>query len=223
MIANRMTDILRLEQFGSVPVGFGVLRELYRDYANPARKIADLCSQGLLVRLKRSLYIVPTRNGRDDVSGYLIANHLYGPSYLSLETALQYYGMIPEGVYSYESVTFRRSKQYRTPQGSFRYHYLPKQYYSIGMRIERPANQSFLFLMATPAKAVCDMLVKTKGLQVRSRKSMYSYLTEFMRMDEDMLSGLDTQIIRDCAKAGPKKDTLRFLEETIEWIKSSSK
>jgi hypothetical protein len=220
---TRLNDITRLEQFGPLPVGFGALRMLYRDYADPARKIADLCSQGFLIRIKRGLYIVPQRNGREGGSGYLMANHLYGPSYVSLETALQYYGMIPEGVYSYESVTFRRSKQYRTPMGSFRYHYLPKDYYAVGLRMEKTGRHDYSFLIASPEKALCDMLVKTKGLQVRSRSSMYTYLTEFMRMDEEVLLELDNRIIGDCAVAGPKKSTLRFLEETIKWIKSSSK
>jgi predicted transcriptional regulator of viral defense system len=133
----RLNDITRLEQFEPLPIGFGTLRELYRDYKKPTRKIADLCSQGFLIRIKCGLYIVPQRNGREGVSGYLIANHLYGSSYVSLETALQHYGMIPERVYSYESVTIRRSKQYRTPAGSFRYHYLPKEYYAIGLRKAR--------------------------------------------------------------------------------------
>jgi hypothetical protein len=206
-----------------MPIGFGTLRELYRDYKNPGRKIADLCTQGFLMRVKRGLYIVRPLDGRAETPGYLIANHLYGPSYLSLETALQYYGMIPEGVYSYESVTFKRSKQYETQVGSFRYHYLPKDYFGVGIRIEKIGYSNYSFLIASPEKAICDMLVKTKGLQIRSLSSMYQYLTEFMRIDEDVLIGLDNQIIGNCAEFGHKKDTLHFLEETIKWIKSSSK
>jgi hypothetical protein len=220
---TRLQDITRLEQFGLVPVGFDSLRELYRDYKNPARKIADLCSQGFLVRVKRGLYIVPQRNDREEVSGYLIANHLYGPSYISLETAMQYYGMIPEGVYTYESVTFRRSKKYSTPVGLFRYHCLPKEYFVTGIRMEKIGRLNYSFLIASPEKAICDMLVKTNGLQIRSRISMYTYLTEFMRIDEEVIVGFDRQIIRNCAAIGPKKETLRFLEETVEWIKSSGK
>jgi len=217
---SKLDDITRLKQFGVVPVPFGTLRELYRDFASPAKKIAQFCSQGLLVRVRRGLYIVSDNISDQKPIGELIANHLYGPSYVSMETALQYHGMIPEGVYSFESATSRQPKQYDTPYGVFRYHRFPADYFRIGMRMER-LRDGYTCLMAAPEKSLCDLLVKTKGLQVRSRSSMHSYLTEFLRIDEETLDTLELPLLHECAEIGPKKETLHYLEETVKWIKSS--
>ena len=215
-----MDDIIRLKGLGSVPVPFGVLRELYRDFASPAKKIAELCSKGLLFRLKRGLYIVSDRIVDEKPSGELIANHIYGPSYVSMETALQHHGMIPEGVYSFESVTTKQPKRYDTPYGVFRYHHFCVDYYRIGIRMERAKNGS-AYLIASPEKGLCDLLARTRGLQIRSRVSMLSYLADFLRIDEETLAGLEPGLLHECALAGPRKETLHFLEEAVKWIKSS--
>ena len=217
---KNVDDILRLKQFDSVPVPFGALRELYSDFSSPAKKIAELNSQGLLVRVKRGLYIVSEKIAGGKPDGELIANHLHGPSYISMETALQYYGMVPEGVYSFESATTRRPKQYNTPYGVFRYHNIPIDYYRIGIQIVR-IKKVCAWLIASPEKSLCDLLVKTRRLQIRSRVSMLSYLLEFLRIEEESLAGLDTALIHECVKTGPKKETLHYLEEAVKWIKSS--
>ena len=218
---GNQNDILKLKEFGTIPVSFGILRELYRDFASPAKKISELCSQGLLVRVKRGLYVVPEKIVGEKPDGELIANHIMGPSYVSMETALQHYGMIPEGVYSYESATTKAPKQYSTPYGVFRYHHVNVNYYRIGIRLERLKNGS-AYMIASPEKSLCDLLISTRGLQIRSRVSMISYLTEFLRIDEEILAGLEPELIHECAGAGPKKETLHFLEEGIRWIKSSA-
>jgi hypothetical protein len=217
---STVTDINILKRFGNLPVPFGVLREQYRDYSAPAKKIAQLCSQGLLVRVKRGLYVVSDQVTEAKPSGYLLANHIHGPSYVSLETAMEFYGMIPEAVYSFESMTTGYPKEYATPYGRFRYHRLPKGYFSLGIKMADTAD-GHRFLIASPAKALCDHFVSTKGLQVRSRSSMLSYLLDFMRIDEEALVRLDAALISECSLAGPKKETLHILEEAIRWIQLS--
>ena len=216
---NRLSDISLLKRFGNLPVPSGILQERYRHYAAPAKKIAELCSQGLLVRVRRGLYVVSEQITGNRPSGYLLANHIYGPSYVSLETALEFHGMIPEAVYSFESMTSGHDKEYETPFGMFRYHHAPGEYFSVGVRVAQISRDQS-FLIASPEKALCDHFVTTKGLQIRSRSSMYSYLTEFLRIDEDALAKLDTALIHECLLSGPKKNTLRYLEETITWIQS---
>ena len=152
--------------------------------------------------------------------GELIANHIRGPSYVSMETALQHYGMIPEGVYTFESVTTKSSKRYDTVYGTFRYHQMSEDYYRIGLRIER-IKSGESYLIASPEKSLCDLLVNTGGLQIRSRISMLSYLEDFLRIDEELLVDLQTELIQECAGLGPKKETLRYLEEGIKWVQSS--
>ncbi|MDR1184556.1 MAG: hypothetical protein LBK67_07145 [Coriobacteriales bacterium] len=217
---SSLDDISILKRFGNLPVPFGALREQYRDYSAPAKKIAQLCSQGLLIRVKRGLYVVSDQIIGVRPSGYLLANHVYGPSYVSLETAMEFYGMIPEAVYSFESMTTGHPKEYSTPYGEFRYHRLPKNYFSLGVRMESTADR-YRFLIASPEKALCDHFVSTRGLQIRSRSSLLSYLFDFMRVDEEALIKLDATLVHECSLAGPKKETLHFLEEAIRWIQSS--
>lgn len=196
---------------------FSSLRLLYDDYAAPANKIAELCKQGLLVRIQKGLYLVSEIISGKQPDRLLVANHLYGPSYVSLESAMQEYGMIPEGVYSVESVTVRRSKHFLIELGAFHYHRVPHDYYNIGIKMQR-TKTGYSYLIASPEKALCDHFVKTKGLQVRSRKAMLEYLIEFLRVDTDNLASLDLSIISQAAEAGPKQKTLSYLKEAIIWL-----
>jgi len=217
---NKLTDISMLRRFGNLPVPSGILQEQYRHFAAPVKKIALLCSQGLLVRVRRGLYVVSDHIVGEKPSGYLLANHIYGPSYVSLETALEYYGMIPEAVYSFESITSAYRKEFDTPYGIFRYHHVTERYFPIGIRIAQ-ASKEQSFLIASPEKALCDHMVNTRGLQLRSKTSMHSYLVDFLRIDEDALARLDASLIHECSLVGPKKNTLRFLEEVIHGLNHS--
>ena len=72
------------------------LLEKYKDYSNPADKIKREAEKQNLISLKKGLYV-------DDknLEGALLAQFIYGPSYLSFEYALWYYDMIPEGIMHY--------------------------------------------------------------------------------------------------------------------------
>lgn len=81
------------------------------------------------------------------------ANRIYQPAYLSLETALSYHGLIPEGVYSLTSVTTRKTQIYTTPLGHFSYQQLKPALY-FGYEVLRPAGRPIL--MANMEKALLD-------------------------------------------------------------------
>ena len=90
----------KLEQIGIIPVDYAVLRSLYSDYSFPRNKIASLEQEGKIIRLKRGMYVVSPDANKQLLSIELIANHIYGPSYVSMESALRYHGLIPEQVYT---------------------------------------------------------------------------------------------------------------------------
>jgi hypothetical protein len=210
-----MDDRDVLERFGAVPLEYSALREVYRGYASPAGKVAELCKKGYLTRIKRGLYSVSPKIARKPVDEMLIANHLCGPSYVSLQTALEYHGLIPEAVYTVISVTPKRSKNYNTPFGRFEYLTVPMAYYKIG--IDLSGNQNgYTFLIASPEKALCDMIVLTRGLRIRSSKAMFEYLAEDMRIDLDEVKGFDREIVRECMDAGGKPSSLKYFLEIID-------
>jgi len=142
---------------------------------------------------------------------------LYGASYVSLETALAFYGMIPERVYTVRSMTTKRAKSFATPLGNFEYKTVSADYFSIGLRQEIVENQ-YAFLIATPTKAICDMIVATPNLRLQSVKAMQNYLTEDLRIDSDVLKTLDKSIVEQCVEVGKKKGELIQLKRLFLWI-----
>ena len=196
----------------NVPINSTVLKTLLSHLRYPKNKISDLEKSGELIRLKKDLYVC----SKSSISKELIANHLYGISYISLETALAYYGMIPERVYAVRSVTTKRAKKFSTPLGIFDFVTVPEDYFSIGIRQEIVENK-YAFLIAKPTKAICDMLVTTRGLRLQSVRAMQAYLEDDLRIDFSDIKSLNTGIVRQCIDTGKKKteltQLLKFLEQ----------
>ncbi|MDR0333486.1 MAG: hypothetical protein LBI15_08465 [Dysgonamonadaceae bacterium] len=200
----------RLNDIGIIPVNRDILFSLYSDLKHPADKVTELEQKGLVIRVIRDLYVVSPKVHNLEISTELVANHLYRPSYISLETALSYYGMIPERVYTIRSMTTKRAKTFSTPLGNFEFKTIPTDYFSIGIRQEIINNQ-YAFLTASPTKAICDMIVATPNLRLQSVKAMQNYLTEDLRIDFDVLKTLDKDIVRVCVEVGKKKNELGLL------------
>lgn len=200
-----------LDSLHNIPINSAVLKEFLGNLKYPKNKISNLEKKGELIRLKKDLYI----NSKTFISKELIANHLYGVSYVSLETALAHYGMIPERVYATRSMTTKRAKNFTTPLGIFEYKTVSAEYFSIGLRSEIIGNQ-YAFLIATSTKAVCDTIVATPYLRLQSVKAMQNYLTEDLRIDFDMLKTLDKDIVRQCIDTGKKKPELKLLLKFLE-------
>jgi predicted transcriptional regulator of viral defense system len=204
-----------LEQFGIIPIDYSALVTAFANYKSPKDKIAALVKIGSLIRLKKGLFVVAPKIHKHPLTMELIANHLYGPSYFSLESALSFYGMIPERVHSTRSVTFKRARQFSTAIGIFDYVRVPDAYFGIGVRQEFIDNQ-YVFLMASPEKAICDMIITTPGLRIQSVKAMQSYLEEDLRIDFSNVDNYNTEIIRHCIAMGRKKTELTQLYKFME-------
>jgi predicted transcriptional regulator of viral defense system len=196
----------------NIPVTNSVLAELLADVKFPKDKITRLKQNGSLVRIKNGLYVIIDKDNENPLSTELIANHLYGTSYISLETALAYCGMIPERVYTIRSMTTKRAKNFTTPLGNFEYKTVSSDYFSIGLRQEIIENR-YAFLIATPTKAVCDMIVTTPNMRLQSVRAMQTYLLEDLRIDLEAIKNLDKSIVERCVEAGKKKGELKWLKK----------
>ncbi|MCL2327182.1 MAG: hypothetical protein FWC39_01580 [Bacteroidetes bacterium] len=204
----------RLRNIGIIPVNKDILFSLYNDLKRPDDKISELEQKGFIIRVKRDLYVVSPKVHNQELSRELVANHLYRPSYVSLETALSYYGLIPERVYSMRSVCMKLHKKYDTPLGNFEYIKVPENYFQIGINQEI-INNSYAFLIASPTKAICDMIVSTPNLRLQSVKAMQNYLTEDLRIDFEVLRNLDRDVVRECVEVGKKKNELHLLKNYL--------
>lgn len=203
-----------LLQFAGIPITAADIRSCYPDLKHPDKKVLALEQSGEIIRLKRGLYIVNRELSGSTVDPRLCANHLYGPSYVSLQWALRYYGMIPERVYLMTSVTTKSSRTFDTPIGSFGYMRVPASYFPIGVGCEDA--EGVCFMMASREKALCDTIMYDKYVPHKSVKSLHTYLEEDMRLDMDQLAELDTEVIGQCAQSGCKSNILYNLIKIIQ-------
>jgi len=185
------------------------------DYDSPKDKLSYMTKQGDLIRLKRGLYCVSSKITGKRFSSELIANHLYGPSYVSLETALAYYNLIPERMAVTQSVVTRRAKTFQTPVGRFTYQTVPDGYYSAGIRLEQ-CDTHCAFMMATPEKALCDLLLLRSHLRITSEKAMRAFLEDYMRVDVTEIQNPDLSIIDACLATHHKVTELQCLRKVME-------
>jgi predicted transcriptional regulator of viral defense system len=86
------------------------MRLKLKDYKRPNDKINTLKSEGLLESIKKGLYIAGPKIASAKPENSLLANHILGPSYVSVDTALSYYGLIPERVHEIASMTTKASR-----------------------------------------------------------------------------------------------------------------
>lgn len=205
----------KLEQIGIIPVDYAVLRSLYSNYSFPRNKIASIEQEGKIIRLKRGMYVISPDVSKQLLSIELIANHIYGPSYVSMESALRYYGLIPEQVYTVRSMTTNRSKKFENPIGNFEYITVDSEYYPIGIAQQTVENK-YTFLIASPEKALCDMITATPRLRLQSVKALKTYLEDDLRFEMSALENMDADIVRGCSETGKKKDMLKLLLKLLQ-------
>jgi len=204
-----------LQHFSGQPLTRQLLLDLLKAYKRPHDKIAEMVRQQILTPVKRGLFIPGPATKVGQPEPFLLANHLYGPSYVSMETALSHWGLIPEKVYEIASMTTRRSVEYDTKAGRFTYSHLDLPYYTFGQQ-QLKLSERQTALVARPEKALCDKIIATSGLLFRSGISLRLWLTEDMRMDRDRLRSLRPEMIRSWAKDAPKQESILLLAKTLE-------
>ena len=207
-----MQNILR--QFGNIPVSTSVLQTVLPPHTSFTHFVSNLVDTNQLKRIKRGLYVVSSEITGKPINTMLIANNLYGPSYVSFSTALHYHGMIDDMPQNIWSATVKRTKHYSTPLGVFEYLYMPQVYYSIGIMQIRA--EDYCFLIATPEKALCDIIINTPRLNLRSKKDALTYLEEDLRFDMDRVSSLDMSILQECAKCGIKSSSIQQIIKMVQ-------
>ena len=206
-------DILqrdRLLKFGSVPFTTDVIAGEFGDYSAVLAKIAALVDEGSLVRIKRGLYCLSPKISGRDLDSRVVANALYGPSYVSFETALSMYGLIPERVTATMSACVKRAKRFATPIGEFSYRTVPSDWFSIGVRTVD--NGEGGFLVASPEKALGDLLLSRSNLRISSPDSLRAFLEDDMRFDFDVFGSPDKTILKGMAACGHKPLLMKALE-----------
>ena len=203
-----------LTTLGNIPVTSSVIASLYPDVKTKFAKVAQLERAGEIIRLRRNLFVVnPEETGKPLSSG-LIANHLLAPSYVSMQTALRYYGLIPEAVYTIQSMTFKAAKEFNTPVGNYCYYHISRETYPIG--ITQIKEENSVYIMATPEKALCDLIANQPGVNLRYKKEALEFLEENLRFDMDKFCQLNPEIFLAYAKTGKKSTSILTILKLLQ-------
>ena len=144
-------------KFQNLPVIMS--RDLERFFDNPQimrNQLSRWQRKGLVVALRRGMYLLNFKDREIHPDAGFLANQLYGPSYVSLESALNYYGLIPERVAMVSSVTTKKTMRFENAEGDFIYQHIKPQAFQ-GFTAVRTENGLSLF-MAEAEKAVIDFL-----------------------------------------------------------------
>jgi hypothetical protein len=145
---------------------------------------------GKLQGVVKGIYVTAPELRKRPLSHEILANKIYGPSYVSFEYVLSQAGLIPEVVRTLTSATPKRNRDFDTPLGRFCYRHLPPAVYSFGWT-RREHSDGSGWLEAFPEKALLDWLYRSGS--VRSVSSLEARLFEDLRLDLDLFRGLDWQ------------------------------
>jgi len=161
----------------------------YSNYAIPDNKISRMVKKQVYTKIVKGLY-----ETNKNAPGYLLTNAIYGPSYLSFDFALSYYGMIPETVYILTSACFekKKKKEYQNEFGTFTYRDVPSEAYPLGIQIIK--ENDYTYCIATAEKAICDKLYTLSP--VHNKKELKELLFEDLRIDEDEFKKLDKESLQ---------------------------
>lgn len=138
-----------------IPYGVFSLENIYKSFPDFSYKqISRWQKDGFLIKIKQGFYTF-TDQKIDDYFLFLIANKIYEPSYISLEKALKYYGLIPEEIFQITSVSTKKTNIFNNSIGSFSYRHIKESLFW-GYHFISNSNQKVL--IADAEKAILDYI-----------------------------------------------------------------
>lgn len=182
-------------------------------------KVKRLLAEGKLCHLRRGLYYLPDSNKHSPLPHpFEVAQFIYGPSYISLESALSFHQLIPEAVYATTCVTTKRAKTFTNTLGMFTYHHLPLEFFFTHVsHIQVDGTQ---FYVALPWKAICDMIYCYKKKPMK-----LSEFCDSLRIEIETLPPLTPILIDELTHYYQSHRVSRFLKQaarTLQMLSPSS-
>ena len=155
-----------------------------KQYSNKNNKISRDIKDRKLFKIITGLYETDSKT-----PGYLLAGSIYGPSYISFDYALSFYGMIPERVTTITCATNnkKKTKEYNTDFGVFTYRDVPILAYPEEIILKVEGNYSYQ--IASREKALCDKLYTLSPLN--NYAELENMLFNDLRIDMDEFNKLD--------------------------------
>lgn len=170
-------------------------------------------NKGLIIKLKKGIYILNEIDRKILPSDLFIANQLYYPSYISLEFALSYYGLIPEKVTQITSVTTKKTDKFINKLGTYIYQHIKTNAFK-GFKIIKDDNDFDVFI-AEPEKAILDFLyLKLNDIKIFDNDIFYESF-RFQNVEK-----LKSKKIISFAKLFNNTKLIKLSEYFCEFIKS---
>jgi predicted transcriptional regulator of viral defense system len=147
-----------------------LLKNLLNEHKFVRNAILKLMQNSILIGVKKGIYV----NTKTTVlpSLGILANMIYGPSYLSQEYALYHYGLIPEQPKVVTSMTLKMRRSFKTPFGTFNYEQIKRDRFFVETTRAIVDNQRS-FIIATPEKALCDRFSRTPAINTPQKALDY--------------------------------------------------
>ena len=194
-------------------IDYTFVMDCLKDYKSPRAKLTTLLQKGDLIRVKKGLYLFGPDYRKGPYSPEILANKIYGPSYISREYALAYYGLIPEYVAEVTSISTKRARNFDTPIGRFSYAPLPPKLYQVNFNLVSVRNNETA-LLATAEKALADLLYFHDD-HPETLNELVDLLFDDLRLDTALVSRMRIGMFNEILKAGGSP-TIKLI---IEWLK----
>ena len=194
--ANYFTDLELLNLVkGSAHARYGLIK----------RAIA----QGELVHLRRGLYLLGEKYRRQSLNLFELAQKIYGPSYISFESALSQRGWIPEAVYSVTSASFNRSKKFQNVLGLFSYQrVIAKPFF---VQVERVQTKTVSYFLASPWRAVADYVYVHK----KDWQGLHP-LIHSLRIDDEHFEKVNRSDLEEIEQAYHHRRITKFIQGALK-------
>jgi hypothetical protein len=194
-------------------IDYTFVMDALKEYKSPRAKLTTLLKKEDLIRVKKGLYLFGSDYRKGPYSPEILANKIYGPSYVSREYALSYYGLIPEHVAEITSVSIKRARDFDTPIGRFSYKHLPIKLYQTSFNLIFVRNQETV-LFATPEKALADLLY-FRDDHPETLQELFNLLFDDLRLDEFLVSRMRIGVFDEILKAGG----IPVIKLIVEWLR----
>ncbi|NOQ21752.1 MAG: hypothetical protein GQ565_03760 [Candidatus Aegiribacteria sp.] len=165
---------------------------------------------GKIIMVAPGYYVLPGET-TDETDLFAIAGRLYTPSFVSLESALSFHGLIPETALSVTSVCTRKTRRINSPLCTFIYRSIQPEYY---FGYEAKTGRKHTFLMASPGRALVDLLYLRRDIS--SAEDMLE-----LRFDIETFSGLDPMEILDLTERFNKPWLTGKVQVLLEVMKNA--
>ena len=188
-------------------------RDIVSTVANPQvlrNQLTRWVKKGRLIGLRRGVYLLNRNDRKMEVDNNVVANILYEPSYLSLEYALNFYGIIPEAVADLTSVTTRKTMRFSNELGNFIYQKIKPRAFRGFKKVGEGKNS---FFIAEAEKAVADFLYLNLSKFTTDPKDILEKSYRFQNIDE-----LNPDRLLELGKLFKTKKLMRIIKELIRWM-----